>query len=293
MGIEANQFKHPEFLVSTDWLAERLGDPKLRIYDCTTHLLPHPTKAYTVGSGREDYDKGHIPGADFLDLQEELSDPDSEFRFTFPSPELFAAAVGRHGLGDETEVVLYSTTTPQWASRIWWMLRAFGFDNAKVLDGGLVKWAKEGREISTAPAAYAPATFTPRPRDGLIVQKEEMLAAIDNGAVCTINALSREQHAGGGRAYGRMGRIAGSTNVPTAELLDPETTAFLPAADIAAHFADVGADKSERVLTYCGGGIAASATALLLVMLGHENVGLYDNSMSEWSNDESLPMETG
>jgi len=293
MGIEANQFKHPEFLVSTDWLAERLGDPNLRIYDCTTHLLPHPTKAYTVGSGREDYDKGHIPGADFLDLQEELSDPDSKFRFTFPSLELFAAAVGRHGLGDDTEVVLYSTTTPQWASRIWWMLRAFGFDNAKVLDGGLVKWAKEGREISTAPAAYAPATFTPRPRQGLIVQKEEVLAAINDGAVCTINALSREQHAGGGRAYGRMGRIAGSTNVPTAELLDPETTAFLPAAEIAAHFAGVGADKSERILTYCGGGIAASATALLLVMLGHEIVGLYDNSMSEWSNDESLPMETG
>lgn len=293
MGIEANQFKHPEFLVSTDWLAERLGDPNLRIYDCTTHLLPHPTKAYTVGSGRADYDKGHIPGADFLDLQEELSDPDSEFRFTFPAPELFAAAVGRHGLGDDTEVVLYSTTTPQWASRVWWMLRAFGFDNAKVLDGGLVKWAKEGREISTAPASYPAATFTPRPRQGLIVQKEEMLAAIDNGAVCTINALSREQHAGGGRAYGRMGRIAGSTNVPTAELLDPKTTAFLPAADIAAHFAAVGADKSERVLTYCGGGIAASATALLLFMLGHENVGLYDNSMSEWSNDDSLPMETG
>jgi thiosulfate/3-mercaptopyruvate sulfurtransferase len=293
MGIEANQFKHPEYLVSTDWLAARLKDPAIRIYDCTTHLLPHPTKAYTVGSGREDYDKGHIPGADFLDIQEELSDPDSRFRFTFPSPERFAAAVGRHGLGNDTEVVLYSTTTPQWATRVWWMLRAFGFDNARVLDGGLVKWAAEGRETSTAPASYAPAGFTPKPRDGLIVQKDEVLAAIGDGAICTINALSREQHAGGGRAYGRMGRISGSNNVPTAELLDPKTNAFIPAGEIAARFADVGADKSKRILTYCGGGIAASATAMLLVMLGHEDVGLYDNSMSEWSNDESLPMETG
>ena len=293
MAIEATHFKHPEFLVDTDWLAEHLDDPRIRIYDCTTHLLPHPTQAYTVGSGREDYDNGHIPGADFLDLQEELSDPAGQFRFTFPSPALFAEAVAGHGLGDDTTVVLYSTTSPQWASRIWWMLRAFGFDNARVLDGGFVKWAKEGRPVSTTSASYPPAIFTPRPRDGLIVQKDEMLAAINDGAVCTINALSREQHAGGGRAYGRLGRIAGSSNVPTAELLDPETNAFLPASQIAAHFAGVGADKSERVLTYCGGGIAASATALLLVMLGHENVGLYDNSMSEWSNDESLPMESG
>ncbi len=293
MGIEANQFKHPGFLVSTEWLTSRLNDPNIRIYDCTTHLLPHPTKAYTVGSGREDYDKSHIPGADFLDLQDELSDQDSKFRFTFPSPDLFAAAVGKHGLGDGTEVILYSTTTPQWATRVWWMLRAFGFDNARVLDGGLVKWVKEGRPVSTAPASYAPATFTPKPRDGLIVQKEEVLAAIGDGGVCTINALSREQHAGGGRAYGRMGRIAGSANVPTAELLDPKTNAFIPAGEIAARFADVGADKSKRILTYCGGGIAASATAMLLVMLGHEDVGLYDNSMSEWSNDDSLPMETG
>jgi thiosulfate/3-mercaptopyruvate sulfurtransferase len=293
MNLEAMQYKHPDTLVSTDWLAEHLDDPAIRVYDCTTHLLPHPTLAYTVGSGRADYEKGHIPGADFLDLQEEISDPDSAFRFTFPSPELFAAAVGRRGLGDGITVVLYSTTTPQWATRVWWMLRAFGFDNAKVLDGGLVKWAKEGRAISTAPASYPAATFTPQPRDGLIVQKDEMLAAIGDGAICTINALSREQHAGGGRAYGRFGRIAGSSNVPTAELLDPKTTAFLPAADIAAHFAGVGADKSERILTYCGGGIAASATAMLLVMLGHENVGLYDNSMSEWSKDEALPMETG
>ena len=294
MGLEATQFKHPEFLVDTDWLAERLEDPTIRIYDCTTHLLPHPTEAYTVGSGQADYDAAHVPGADFLDLQAELSDQTSKFRFTFPSATHFAATVGPHGLGDDATVVLYSTTSPQWATRVWWMLRAFGFDNAKVLDGGFVKWAKEGRPVSTAPAGYPPAVFTPRPRDGLIVQKDEMLAAIDKGETCTINALSRDQHtAAGGRAYGRVGRIAGSTNVPTVELLDPDTNAFIPAARIAAHFAGVGADTSERVLTYCGGGIAASATAMLLVMLGHENVGLYDNSMSEWSKDESLPMETG
>ncbi len=294
MDRDATQFAHPGFLVDTAALAGRLGDPALRVYDCTTHLLPHPTEPYEVVSGRADYDAGHIPGAAFLDLQGELSDPDSPFRFAFPSPEPFAAAAGRRGLGDGTEVVLYSTASPQWATRVWWMLRAFGFDNARVLDGGFVKWRREGRPVSTAPAAYPPAVFTPRPRAGLVVGREEMLAAIGDGGACSINALAREQHEGtGGRVYGRPGRIAGSVNVPTAELLDPETTAFLPAAEIAARFAAVGADRGKRVLTYCGGGIAASATAMLLVMLGHEDVGLYDNSMSEWSRDDSLPMETG
>lgn len=294
MTVAATGCSPPHFLIDTATLADRIEDPDLRIYDCTTHLLPHPTLPYTVESGRADYDKGHIPGADFLDIQGELSDSGSAFRFTFPDPELFAAAAGRHGLGDSACVVLYSTTSPQWATRVWWTLRAFGFDNACVLDGGFVKWTREGRPVSTEPVSYPAATFTPRPRPGLIVGRQEMLDAIGDGAVCSINALAREQHTGtGGRAYGRVGRIAGSTNVPTAELLDPETTAFLPADVIAARFADVGADKADRVLTYCGGGIAASATAMLLVMLGHENVGLYDNSMSEWSRDESLPMETG
>ncbi len=291
---EATAFKHPEFLVDTEWLSGKMETLDLRIYDCTTHLLPHPTRPYIVESGRADYDKAHIPGADFLDLQGELSDPDSPFRFTFPSPQHFAKAVGRHGLGDDHEVVLYSSTSPQWATRVWWMLRAFGFDRARVLDGGLVKWVAEGRPVSTAPAAYPATVFTPRSRDGLIVQKDEVLAAVGDGAICTINALSDEQHRGsGGRTYGRTGRIAGSANVPTAELLDPRTNAFIPAVQIADRFRIFGADKSQRVLTYCGGGIAASATAMLLVMLGHENVGLYDNSMSEWSVDDSLPMETG
>ena len=294
MDDEATQFKHPEILVSTDWLADRLDDVNIRIFDCTTHLLPHPTKPYTVGSGQPDYDAGHIPGAAFLDLQEEFSDPNSEYRFIFPSPELFAVAAGRYVLGDGTTAVLYSTTSPQWATRFWWMLRVFGFHNAKVLDGGYVKWMKEGRPVSTETSTYPKTNFTPWPSDGLIVQKDEVLAAIGDGSTCTINALSSEQHKGfGGRAYGRIGRIAGSVNVPTAELLDLETNAFLPSAEIAARFAGVGADTSERILTYCGGGIAASATALLLVMLGYENVGLYDNSLSEWSKDENLPMETG
>jgi thiosulfate/3-mercaptopyruvate sulfurtransferase len=288
-------FLHPEFLIETDALASALGDPKLCILDCTVHLIPNPDIGYTVKPGREDFEKGHIPGARFVDLQADLSAPHPKLRFMLPSAEAFAAAMGRVGVGDDSRVVIYSTTTPQWASRVWWMLRNYGFDNAAVLNGGFQKWAREGRAIETGPARPAPpAKFTVREDRKLMVGKEAVLGAIGDGAVCTINALSSQQHAGtGGTVYGRAGRIAKSVNVPAAGLLDPQTGVFLPAADLRAKFAAVGAFDRKRVITYCGGGIAASADALALVMLGHPDVRLYDASMSEWSTDPSLPMETG
>ena len=128
----------------------------------------------------------------------------------------------------------------------------------------------------------------------LMVGKEAVLAAVGDSAVCTINARSGEQHAGsGGNTYGRPGRIAKSVNVPAASLIDPQNGAFLPPPALRAKFAAAGAFDKKQVITYCGGGIAASADALALVMLGHPDVRLYDASMSEWANDPSLPMETG
>ncbi len=185
--------------------------------------------------------------------------------------------------------------TPQWASRVWWMLRNYGFDNAAVLDGGFQKWAREGRAVESGPAqSRPPAAFTVRQDRKLMVGKEAVLAAIGDGAICTINALGEAQHKGsGGTVYGRVGRISKSVNVPAAALLDPESGAYLPAAQLRVHFDAVHAFDTPRVITYCGGGIAASSDALILTMLGHPDVRLYDASMSEWSNDPALPMETG
>src|SRR5690349_22488226 len=139
-----------------------------------------------------------------------------------------------------------------------------------------------------------PVRFTVREDRHVMVGKEAVLAAVGDSAVCTINALSAEQHAGsGGNTYGRPGRIAESVNVPAASLIDPQTGTFQSAAALRAKFDAVGAFDRERVITYCGGGIAASADALALVMLGHPDVRLYDASLSEWATDPSLPMETG
>jgi thiosulfate/3-mercaptopyruvate sulfurtransferase len=295
MSAASEGFAHPEFLVESAWLAAHLGDPELRIFDCTIHLIPKPDIGYTVKPGREDFEKGHVPGAQFIDLQGDLSAPHPTLRFMLPSADAFAAAMSRFGVGDNSRVILYSTMTPQWASRVWWMLRNYGFDNAAVLNGGFKKWAAEGRPVETGAARpKPPATFTVRADRKLMVGKKAVLAAIGDGAICTINALSPEQHTGtGGTVYGRVGRIAKTVNVPAAALLDPATGAYLPPPQLRAKFDAVGAFDKPQVITYCGGGIAASSDALVLTMLGHPDVKLYDASMSEWSNDPSLPMETG
>jgi thiosulfate/3-mercaptopyruvate sulfurtransferase len=296
MTTDGPKYRYPDAIVETGWLADHLNDAALRIFDCTVHLLyagEGSDVPYTVESGRADYDKGHIPGADFIDLQGELSVAESPYRFTVPSLEHFTAALSKHGVGDDTRVILYSTGNAQWATRIWWMLRAFGFDNAAVLNGGWQKWTAEGRAVSTEPVTYPAATFIARPRDGLFVGPDAVFDAIGDSGACTINALSPELHRGESGRYGRPGRIPESENIPAASLLDPQDNTFLDPATVAERFASIGASPEKEIITYCGGGIAATLDAFLLHQLGYKRITVYDNSMSEWAKDESRPIETG
>ena len=287
-------FKYPEFLAETDWLADHLNDSDLRVLDCTAFNRPDGSGGIRAESGRESWVMEHIPGSGHADLVNDLSDNDAHFRYMLPQVPQLAQAFSSYGVGAGTRVVLYDSTTGSWATRIWWMLRAFGFDDAYILNGGLHKWKLEGRPVNSDPSTYPPAIFLAKRRAGLMANKDEVLAALDNGSTCVLNALSGEQHLGsGGANYGRAGRIANSVNVPAADLTDPVTHAYLPAERLAERFAQVGADRAERVITYCGGGIAASNDAFILTLLGYENVAVYDASMSEWAADPSLPMQTG
>jgi thiosulfate/3-mercaptopyruvate sulfurtransferase len=287
-------FAHPEYLVETDRLAQHLDDRNLLVLDCTTHLIPDPKITYQVKPGREDFEQAHIPGAQFVDMLRDVSDTSQRLRFMRQSPEDFASSMRRFGMNSSTRVVTYSTANVWWATRLWWLLHEFGHDNAAVLNGGWQKWRKEDRPVEAGPAKPRPAgDFAVREVRNLMVDKDEVQRAIGNGAICTINALMPQQHTGsGGNSYGRPGRIKGSVNLPAAYLLDPETNEFLPADELRKRFSAVGA-MDKQVINYCGGGIAASADALALVMLGHKDVKLYDGSLSEWAGDPSLPMETG
>ena len=287
-------FKYPDYLVETDWLADHLNDSDIRVLDCTAFNRPDGSGGIRAESGRESWAMEHIPGAGHADLVNDLSDQDASFRYMLPQVPQLAQAFSGYGVGAGARAVLYDSTSGSWATRIWWMLRAIGFDDAYILNGGLHKWKLEGRPVNSGPSTYPPAIFLAKPRAGLMAGKDEVLAAQSDGSTCVLNALSEEQHLGsGGANYGRAGRIAGSVNVPAGDLMDPVTHAYLPAEQLAERFAQVGADRAERVITYCGGGIAASNDAFILTLLGYENVAVYDASMSEWAADPSLPMQTG
>jgi thiosulfate/3-mercaptopyruvate sulfurtransferase len=285
-------------LISTAELADILAQPNLRLFDCTTYLEYQPEGSgvpYIAVPGRHTFEAGHIPGADFLDLQGEFSDPGTELRFMMPDVAQLETAFGRHGISDDSEVVLYSIGTPMWATRFWWMLTSLGFENLSVLDGGLDKWKAEGRAIETGPAeGYRPAKFTAKPRPGFFVDKNETLAATSERNTAVVNALGPQFHKGlEPSRYGRPGRVPGSCNVSAATLLDPQTKAFVALADAEAKFKAQGITKDKRVVAYCGGGISATIDLFLLHRLGYDNLTLYDGSMGEWAKDPSLPIETG
>ena len=280
-------------LVETDWLEAQLEDPDLRVLDCTVFLRPREGGGFNADAAREEWAASHIPGSGFADLPGDLSDRNSELRFMMPPAEEFAAAMGRYGVGEGTRVVLYDRAGHMWATRIWWMLRATGFDDAAVLNGGWTKWTAEGRPTSTEPSTYPEATFVPQPRPELFADRDDVLASIEDGDTCILNALGADQHSGEVSPYGRPGHIPSSVNVPAFGLVDAETGAYRPLEELRTQFAGVGATDGERVITYCGGGIAASSDAFVLKMLGVENVSIYDASMSEWAADPALPIETG
>ncbi len=266
----------------------------LRVFDCTV-IISFGPEGVRLRSGREGWNAAHIPGAGFLDLLSELSDPSSRFHFMLPPAEQFADVMSAHGVGDGTRVVLYDAHNSAWAARVWWMLHSYGFENAVVLNGGWKKWALEGRSASAAPAGSAHAHFQARPRPGIFVDRAVVEAAIAETGTCLVNGLGEEQHRGSGPtvAGGRPGHIPGSSNVPTQSLVDPTTQAYLPEPELRALLDDAGASGADRVITYCGGGIAASGVAFVLKLLGHDNVSIYDASLEEWATDPSLPIEVG
>ncbi|MEA2819798.1 MAG: thiosulfate/3-mercaptopyruvate sulfurtransferase [Bradyrhizobium sp.] len=288
--------RDPQALISTEQLAACLGQPNLRIYDCTTYLEPSPPGSddpYVAVPGRPSFEEAHIPGSDFLDLQGEFSDPTTKLRFMMPAPAQLAAAFGRHGIGEDMRVVLYSIGTMMWATRFWWMLRSLGFDNAAVLDGGLDKWSAEARPLQSGPPQnYPAATFTAKPRPGFFTDSSAVKAALGRPDHVIVNALGPQFYKGlEPSRYGRPGRIPGSVNVPAATLVQPTKELIAP-AEAEARFASQGITKGKHVIAYCGGGISATVDLFLLHQLGYDNLTLYDGSMGEWATDPSLPIET-
>ena len=285
----------PTPLITTVQLAAILGDPNLRLYDCTTYNEPVPPGSdvpYRAVAGDKTFAAGHIPGADFLDLQGEFSDTSAGPLFMMAGVPQLEAAFGRHGADASKTIVLYSIGTMMWSTRFWWMLRSLGVD-ARVLDGGFDKWKDEGRPVETgAPKGYPATSFEATPRAGFFVDKTTVQARIGDPSTVIVNALGPQFHQGLERSrYGRPGRVPGSVNVPAATLANADKT-LTSLADAEAKFAAQGVTRDKTVICYCGGGISATIDLLMLTQLGYDKLTLYDASMGEWARDPALPIET-
>jgi thiosulfate/3-mercaptopyruvate sulfurtransferase len=270
-------------LVETEWLEKNLQDPRLRIIDCHYYISIKENNV-SLKSGRSAWDQAHIPNSLYVDLLEELSDPTTNLPFMMPALSHFCDVMSQKGIGNDTTVIIHDREQSPWASRLWLMFQEYGFANAAVLNGGWKKWLDEGRPVTVEPSSFSPATFTARPHHpSFFTDKEEVLRAIHDGHAVLICALDHESFF--------RGHIPHSLNIDARMFVHPETNAFFSLKDLNDIFKSIGATKADRIITYCGGGIASSCAAFALILAGYENVAVYDGSMEEWARDPDLPIE--
>ena len=285
-----------QFLVETEWLAEHLHDPHLRIVDMRGYVrtVEHNgvQDALYVGA-RDEYEQSHIPGALYIDWTSDIVDPDSPVEAQVAPSDRFAEVLGRLGIGDQHLVVAYDAhPTSQFATRLWWALSYYGHDQVVVLDGGFPKWLRENRQVDTTIPGYPTATFTPEVQPQLRATAEDVLALLKQQRVALVDARDRGQYTGEiVRGHGRRGRIPGALNIPREELINPATGTFRSNEELAAVFSANGVSPEQHVVAYCNGGVAATTILFSLAMLGYPKLTNYDGSWNEWGKREDLPTE--
>lgn len=275
-------------LVSTDWLAERLGAHKLQVIDATWFM---PGEGRT---GADAYAAGHIPGAVFFDI-DRISDHTTDLPHMLPAADAFAEAAGELGLRRDMTLVIYDGQGIFSAPRVWWTLRTMGFPEVFVLDGGLPKWRAEGCPVETAPPHPTPTTIEPAFDPSLVRDLEAVRGVLERRDAEVIDARSGPRFRGEApepRAGLRGGHMPGAQNVPWNGLINPDGT-MKSAAEIRAVFESAGADLDRPIVTTCGSGVSASLLALALARLGRDDVAVYDGSWTEWGGRTDTPIVTG
>jgi len=276
------------WLVSTEWLAERLAAPDVKILDASYELN-------ATGPQNANYQAEHIPGARFFDI-DEISDRKSPLAHMLPPPEQFTSAVRKMGIGDGDQVVVYDDKGIYGAARAWWMFRVMGHDDVAVLDGGLPKWKAEGRPLEhIAPPPVTPKHFTARLQGELVRDLDDVRRISEQGGGQIVDARSRARFAGTApepRERLRAGHMPGARNLPYQDMFNADGT-LRNAGEIRQLFEKARVDLKQPVVTTCGSGVTACILALGLAVAGHEHAAVYDGSWSEWGGREDTPIAQG
>ncbi len=275
----------PEALVTTEWLAERLGDSELRIVDAS---LPGVGRNEDMAARFRDC---HIPGAVFFDI-DDIADPEDPLPHMLPSADLFAAKVGALGIGNSHRVVVYDQHGLYSAPRAWWMFRVFGHEQVAVLDGGLPKWRAENRPVSNREDGPPPCTFAARLDRTLVRVLDDLVANLERHEEQVLDARSSGRFAGTEtepRPELRSGHIPHSLNLPYSEIV--RDGCMVDEDALIRAFARAGITSEKPVVTTCGSGITACILALGLHLIGRNDVAVYDGSWSEWGARNDTPVE--
>ena len=275
-------------LVSTAWLAERLGAADVQVIDATWFMPGDPR------TGREGFMAAHIPGAVFFDI-DGIADHATDLPHMLPSPQAFAAAAGALGLRRDATVVVYDGQGIFSAPRVWWTLRTMGFAKVRVLDGGLPKWRAEGRAVQSDGVAPAPSVLDAAFEPALVADLTSVRDLLERRAARVIDARPGPRYRAEvpePRAGLRGGHMPGACNVPFGGLIETDGT-MKSAAELRAAFEAAGVDLSAPIVTTCGSGISAAVLALALARLGREDVAVYDGSWTEWGGRSDTPVATG
>ncbi|HEY7624632.1 MAG TPA: sulfurtransferase [Candidatus Limnocylindria bacterium] len=268
-------------------MAAALGDPSVRIVDCRFSFDEDL---------RQRYREGHLPGAVYVSWAEDLSAPapaTGHPRWMLQDAATFARTMEALGIGDDTMVIGYDAEGGHHAARLWLALRRYGHDRMAVMEGGIQKWIAEGRPLETgAPPPPRAVTFTSRPREGVVANRDEVLAAVRTGDPWLLDVRRDSEFTGAEKRAARGGHIPGAVNILWREALRDDWT-LRDDAELEDLYADAGFGAETDTITYCQAGVRAAFTHLVLAALGHEKVRTYDGSWDEWGNDPTLPIITG